>query len=314
MYSPYLCGRRSELLALRNLKSENVDFEKFVPVVEPVLENTGDLLRFIDTYGKAGIRTVIIMNPHRHQYKGGSGVASNLRKDLAESFAKYTNLMPGFIWDAKTNVAQASAFQKIYSDKQVAFLLDSPVISDADLKSIAHSPETAFVFSLSSSVGNTQLALIPKTKLVSIRDGFKKLPRNADYNGVEFFSDQHQLIGKEFAGIGDYTITGKALEIGGGKPGAVAIHASFRPNGKDEAWIEHFVSDEIDRDIGDAASKFLEAAKKLVRAAKKRPAEFATNTALDAYRKHVAEDTFPGLGKNKEYQIRHHIVQILALL
>ncbi|MCY1282686.1 hypothetical protein D9M68_500030 [compost metagenome] len=101
--------------------------------------------------------------------------------------------------------------------------------------------------------------------------------------------------------------------MGGGKPGAVAIHATYK-NKNSDIWVEHFISDETDRDIGDASSKFREAVVKLVSSVNKRPREFGNNSALDAYRDHVANGTFPGLPKNKELQIYHHICLMLGAI
>lgn len=314
MYSPYVYARRSELLALRSVKDEGVHLGKLLPIVEPVLLATADLKRFADIYGEAGRPAVLVLNPRFHQYKGGVGLSAHLVKELHQIFADHESLIPGLTVHAKITKTHISEFRRAYPDRSVAILLDSPSIDDATLTTLTRDRLTSFVFSLNASVSKAQLSTIPKSKHISVEDGFRKLLRNADYEGVEFFSDRHQKVGDELAGIGDYTITGKTLEIGGGKPGAVAIHASFRHPRRDEVWMEHFVSEDVDRDVGDAPSKFLQAAEKLVMAVNKRPEEFGGNAALEAYRLHVAESTFPGLGKNKQYQIHHHILRMLTLV
>lgn len=152
--------------------------------------------------------------------------------------------------------------------------------------------------------------MIPPARLVDTRDHFNRLPRNSDYKGRQFFTDRHST--NKSTTLGDYTVLGRTLEIGGGRPGAVVIHASYKHPTTGDIWLEHFVSDQTDRDVGTPEGKFLQTARKLVRAVKQRPAEFGSDQALDLYANHVAKNTFPGLGKNKQYQLMHHMHLMLA--
>jgi hypothetical protein len=159
-----------------------------------------------------------------------------------------------------------------------------------------------------------QRALLPTTKRVSIRDYFNKLDRNSDYDGAELFTDRHRTFKASWAGFGDYAAIGSSFSATGGPPAAVAIHAIYKELKSGDVWIEHFVSDDIARNVGSVQGKFVQAAKKLTAAAKARPKQFGQNFALDEYAAHATSAHFPGLPKNKELQISHHLCLMLDVL
>jgi hypothetical protein len=79
-------------------------------------------------------------------------------------------------------------------------------------------------------------------------------------------------------------------------------------------WVEHFVSDDTDIEVGTTAEKFLQAARKLVRVSGRRRAEFGNNEALAAYAEDVRANTSPGLMANKRRQIHHHLATNHSIL
>lgn len=102
-------------------------------------------------------------------------------------------------------------------------------------------------------------AMLPREKVVDIRDDFQRKARNSDYEGIEFFTDRHLNFQEVAVGFGDYTILGATFEAGGGPAAAVAIHGTFKERGGD-VWVEHFVSDDIELNVGTVGEKFLQAA------------------------------------------------------
>ena len=158
--------------------------------------------------------------------------------------------------------------------------------------------------------------MLPRTTLVDIRDHFNAQPKNSDYNGSEFFSDSHRTFRDMGIGYGDCMTIGSEYKKGGGPAHAVAIHATYKQTRSDDVWVEHFVSDDTELGVGTTAEKFLQAARKLVRAVSRRRVEFGSNPALDSHAEYVRTNSFPGLGVNKQLQIHHHIAlnhQILSL-
>jgi hypothetical protein len=150
--------------------------------------------------------------------------------------------------------------------------------------------------------------------LVDIRDHFNAQPKNSDYNGSEFFSDRHRTFRDMGIGYGDCMTIGSEYKKGGGPAHAVAIHATYKQTRSGDVWVEHFVSDDTELGVRTTAEKFLQAARKLVRAVSRRRVEFGNNAALDSYAEYVRTNSFPGV--NKQLQIHHHIAlnhQILSL-
>ncbi|MBK5300096.1 MULTISPECIES: sce7725 family protein [Gammaproteobacteria] len=314
MYSPYLYGRGSELLALRSLISEKTDLTGLIPIIEPVLADTGAIHRCMDAFGKDKKALVILTNPTQHEYSNNALTQNNLITSIQSLFDSHTTLIPAYCIDSTTTQNDVKNFLSHYNKKEVALLYNNPTLSEVEIKTNAALNQILFHVILNDKISTAQLAEIPKNKIIDTRDFFNKLDRNADYSGRELFTDKHKNVGNNIYAIGDYTITGRKLEIGGGKPGAVASHITFKNSNTSDIWIEHFVSDDTDRNVSDAETKFLQMAKKLTKQVKVLPNEFGWNSSLQAYDDHVKQSTWSGLGKNKEYQIKHHIQLMLDVL
>lgn len=313
MYSPYLYARGSELLALRSLIKNKVDLEKLLPIIEPVVTNKSSIIKCMNEFAKAKGKLVVIINPAQNEFKDNLEEQKLFRSETAELFKDNENLIPGYMVGPHSTKKKIETFLSLYTDRPVAILYNSSPLSEQEFKDVVSNANILYHAVINDRISSAQYKLIPKGKIIEVRDNFNKLKKNADYDGAEFFTDRHKLVGKEFLAIGDYTITGRSLEIGGGKPGAVAIHLTYKHKNED-VWVEHFVSDDTDRDVGDVSTKFLQAASKLVAAVNKRPKEFGSDEALNIYRKHVAEGTFSGLPKNKEHQLYHHICLMLSII
>nr|WP_278249012.1 sce7725 family protein [Paenalcaligenes suwonensis] len=146
-----------------------------------------------------------------------------------------------------------------------------------------------------------------------MRDDFQRKARNADYEGIEFFTDRHLSFLSEGVGFGDYTVLGATFEGGGGPAAAVAIHGTFKGQGG-AVWVEHFVSDDTERNVGTVGGKYLQAAGKLVLRARHAPEMFGNDKALQSFAADVVALHYPGLGKSKERQIYHHVALMYQLL
>lgn len=312
MYFPFVYGRRSEFLALRAMLDDRRSLEALVPVIEPVKRNSSDLARCIKEFGKAGQTLAVILNPDKHELKPKDEAKAWLN-EILKVVDEHDSILPTFRCVSTTTLARVFPFLKRFAGRKVALAYSSPALTDAELKTLADDANVRFHIVLNEKMAVAQQMLLPPAKRVDIRDYFNKLDRNSDYDGAELFTDRHKTFKPSWVGFGDYAAIGSAFMPGGGKPAAVAIHAVYKHKSND-VWIEHFVSDDTDKDVGSTDDKFLQAARKLVKAAKTRPKEFGTNFALDGYAKHVAGSHFPGLGTNKVLQIEHHICLMLDLL
>ena len=313
MYFPYLFARRSELLALRDVSAEFSLADTVVPVLEPVKSNPTDLKRCLQTLGVNGVQAIAILNPQQGDFREVD--LGDFQAAIEEEFNEYPSLLPGFVCRQGVGMRQINSFLRRYANRQVSILYRGPQLTDREVFDLAAREQVRFHIDLNGQMAATQRTLIPAAKAVDIRDRFISLARNADYTGVEFFTDGHLTFRADAVGYGDYAVIGAIFREGGGPAHAVAIHATFKQPRSNQIWVEHFVSDDVEREVGSVAEKFLQAARKLVRAATRRRIEFGTNRALTAYANYVRTNTFPGLAESKRLQISHHIAvnyQILA--
>lgn len=313
MYFPFMYGRQSELLAVRSLLKDARSCAALVPIIEPVNANIGDLVRCLDACGAANQAIAVVFNPDKHQL-GNASAAATWRKEILPCVTKHPVIIPAYRCHSGTKQSNLGAFFKDFPTRDTAVLYSSSALSDAETDALAKRANVKFHVVLNGKITSAQRALLPHAKAVDIRDEFNKLDRNADYGGPELFTDRHKTFSATGIGFGDYASIGSAFQSGGSTPAAVAIHAVYKHPNTGDIWIEHFVSDDKDKGVGDVASKFVQAAKKLVTAAKKRPDEFGRNFSLAAYEQHVKASYFPGLPKNKELQIAHHMCLMLDVL
>jgi hypothetical protein len=313
MYFPYLYARQSELLALRAMVADARSPDRLVPILEPALSNTSGIKKSLELHGKAGRRVAVVWNPDKHELQTGAAVKA-WRKDVLPVINAHNSILPAFRCTPGVTKAEVDAFVAGFPGRDVLVAYSSPSFSDAEVTALAGTASIKFHVVLNGKMSAHQQALLPKGKRVDLQDRFNKLARNADYGSPEFFTDRNNTYKKDgWAGYGDYCSIGSDLAIGGGPAAAVAIHAVYKHPSTD-IWVEHFVSDDTDIAVGDTASKFVQAAKKLVKAAKSRPAEFGKNFALAEFEQHVKANHFPGLGKSKELQISHHLCLMLDVL
>lgn len=313
MYFPYMYGRGSEVLALRAILEDHRSLRDLVPVIEPVVSDAKRLVKCIEAYGKKDQAAVVFLNPDKYQL-ADIAERKKWRKEVMAAIQATPSVLPGLRCTSGSTKEQVDSFLSTFAERKVALAYSSPSLSDAEITALSAEKEVRFHLVIDGKLSAGKQGLLPRNKRVDIQDRFKKLARNADYRGQEFFSDRHATYTKDkWAGFGDFACLGNEFSSGGGPAAAVAIHACFKRDGS-EMRVEHFVSDDTEMYVGDTSGKFLQAATKLVKAAKARPKQFGTNFALDLFVQHVATDHFPGLGKSKELQISHHMCVMLDVM
>lgn len=314
MYFPYVYGRQSELLALRAAASKYLSPGIVCPVIEPVKLKEASLIRCLETLGKSGQSAIVVLNPYQGDFKRNS--PSSWREAVNECVGKYPSLIPGVLLHGDMSLTAKQVSKLIASNgaRDFAMIYQNCKWDASDVAAIAAAKNVKFHIVLQRKISSTHQGLLPRAKTVHIVDGFNKQPRNADYGAAEYFSDSHKTFKQQGIGFGDYTIIGERFEEGGGPPGAIAIHITYRHQAKDEIWVEHFLSDETDRFAGTVESKYLDAVGKLATSHPSRKREFGMNESLGQYFTDHVDQTFPGLPKNKERQILHHIARMHDLL
>lgn len=308
MYFPYVFGRASELLALRRSSKTCLSSGLVVPIIEPIVAKPAALVKAITDMGEQGQRAIVITNPSQGELKGNLPPAWQAGVEAA--LAAHPSILPGFLCRPGVTHATVLSFLAKYSDREVALLYLNSGLPDTVVQLLAAEPNVAYHVALQGKVPSSQLSLLPHAKTVHVHDHFNKQARNADYCGEEHFTDRHRTFSQHGAGFGDYTITGSEVQLGGGPPGAVAVHITYRSSTDGNLWIQHFVSDDIDIGVGTNDGKFLQAVAKFAAEYHSRGAEFGANDAINDYLKNHNDEHYPGLGKNKERQIQHHIARI----
>jgi hypothetical protein len=312
MYHPHLFARRAELLALRDLAPTLEISTTISPILEAVKEDSRDLLRCMQVMGEAGMVASVIVNPVDGDFKSGDAVEA-WRQSLNERFQLFPSMLPAYVCRPKSTAQQIDAFLAAYPNRDVALLYWSPKISNPTLTDLVGRPRIRFHINLHNQMSAAQRGMLPTNKAVDVTDHFERCLRNADYGSPEFFSDDHLNYSTDSAGFGDFSIVGAQYIPGGGQAHAVAIHAIYKAD-DDALWVEHFISDDTDLDVGTVEGKYLQAASKLTEATAARPAEFGQDIALEGFAADVENSTFPGLAVSKRRQIYHHLALVHSLI
>ncbi|WP_458037582.1 sce7725 family protein [Paraburkholderia graminis] len=299
------------MLALRSLRGNYPLQETVIPILEPVNRAHVPLARLLNDFGAAGDNLIVVTNPYQHEFNG-RGIDGWI-DPIAAAIDAHDSLIPGLLCLQATTAEQIRDFLAHYRNRDVALLYLNARLSDAQVERLAERANIRFHINLHERMSAAHRAMLPRGKLVDVRDDFQRKARNADYDGIEFFTDRHLNYQQVAVGFGDYTILGATFEPGGGPAAAVAIHGTFKERGGD-VWVEHFVSDDVDLNVGTVGEKFLQAAGKIVARARQVPRKFGNDQALQDYANDVAAQHNPGLGKSKERQIYHHVALMHQLL
>jgi hypothetical protein len=313
MYFPYLHARQFELLALRAMLSDHRPLGTLVPIIEPVMVNPPDITKCIEEFGQKNQRLIVVMNPVKHELRSHWSVM-RWRNDVVAAIAAQASILPAFRCTASTSQREVRLFLDEFRERDVVIAYSSPSLTDAEVTALADEANVRFHIVLNGQMSAHKQSLLPQTKRVDVRDYFNKLSRNADYGSPEFFSDRDSTFEADgWVGFGDYCCFGSELDVGPGSTASIVLHGIFKHT-SGEIWVEHFVSDDTEVGVGHTASKFLQAAGKLVKAADARPGAFGKNFALGEFAHYARAGHFPNLGKSKQLQIEHHLCLMIDVL
>lgn len=310
MYSPYLYARGTELLSLRELSTSNVNVTGLLPILEPVNSNVDDLIRCLNQWNDD---IVVILNPYQNDFSGGNNV-NQFNQDISSLVSSKNNIIIGCLVKAGINFQSLTTWISGITNKRIALIYDNAALTDSEIQLLGNDVRVNYHIILNNSLPQHQYNFIPVNKAVLVNDNFRKLARNSDYNGPEFFTNQHQYVGRNYLGFGDYTITGKVLDLGGGPPSAVASHLIFKELSNNSIWIRHFVSSNTQRGGEVVATMFLDVADQISNFVPNHINQFGRNIGLSNYYSCSQRRHSPGLAKNKQFQITHHISFMLDII
>ncbi len=279
MYSPYLYARSTELLCLRDLVAKGVSLNGLLPILEPINVNTRNLLTCLNVWNSD---IIVILNPYQEDFSSHNNVLT-LNQNLSSVLTNKNNIISGYLIQPNTTINDINNWLNANLNRRVALLYDNPSLSNSDIQLLATNQLISYHVVLNNKMLPNQCALLPLSKLIIISDNFRKLAKNADYNGPELFTHAHQFVGQNYLGFGDYTITGQVLDLGGGQPSAVAAHLVFKNLQANTVWIRHFVSSNTQRGSSNVTAKFLDVSDQITNLVPQHPTQFGSNIGLNYY-------------------------------
>ena len=306
MYFPYLRGRQTELLALREFARLPIEHKSEVwPVIEPVKSDFAALNRAAKEMLEREQPFVLVMNPCRGDFSsGGAAVFASLAAEVQAAVG--SKWKPAWLCfegaplvadDLRDNAILIFPESMEYSEKVEALISHSKVIGVLD--GTENNPR--FSRELRRRKANSKF-------VVRLANNFHEQRRNVDYlsREDEFFADDFTFYWDEgYRGVGDYTTLPKGYAEGGALPYAVAIHLTYRSD--KTLRIHHFVSDS-NLDQSNIQNKFAEAAKKVKYFYERRPMTAGVRQLLEF----LESGRYPGLAALKKWSILNHLELMAA--
>jgi hypothetical protein len=267
-----------------------------MPIVEPVnLSST--LLSTLKTFVDRDRSVIVIENPQVGKFNAERSRKNNKeRHDTYLELLKSESILKGHI------INSASTIEALPPDGNLAIIMnDVDHLNRYNFLFIDQGPRYTFV----PDEAAFRRRIRGSWPLVLLADRFPKMDRNKDY-AIEvdnYFSSDHLYFKDEgYKGFSDYSIVGDGYSESGFLPHAVVIHMVYFGD-QDELRIHHYVSDSND-DYEDPAGKFSEALHKLVMCPHFKGCD---TMAMQQFRKHHENGTYPGLGVVKKLSIMHHL-------
>jgi hypothetical protein len=312
MYLPYLRGKQYELLALRELCTLPLDYNKISPIVEPLKKDLKSIETALTALGRINIVMQLIVNPEHGELKGNGTSVLNFIDRLYEK--GFVHVIPTYLIASERdfNYFKDTADARGYLTGGYSLVHLNQISSGAALKALVNT--TAIRFNVMHV--NHQMSLkrgYTQGHLTLLSDPFNKQKKNADYLHIqsEFFSNDYLYYTDEgFSAFSDFLTIGSDYVEGGMLPYAVAIHLTYKDQASGEIWIKHFTSDS-NEDYSDTPGKFGEALDKLIAFI---DVEHLHTIACEHFRDYHSRGAFPGLGVVKKLSIMHHIELIQSLI
>ena len=302
MYFPYFRGKQYELITIREtapLLSEM----SFVPIIEPVREETSGLRKALEAVSEANARAIVILNPAVGDFQGRN---EELTRFVEDGFQENRNIVGGVLLTENTTIDQFNDLLSEIPCEEVALIHSG--FSDGKLLADEISDNDHIKTSVFLDGGKLyQRHFRNHQTRVLVKDGFEQRT-NREHPPDEIFSDLHITFPDEnMDGFGDFLIVGKPFIEGGGPAYTVAIHLTYIDEDRDEAmYVRHFKSSQQDTPKN-PGGKFADALAQLVRAVDAPNTKFWNTTALDEFRELHRRGHYPGLGYIKKLSMRHHI-------
>lgn len=304
MYYPFLRGRQFELIALRELASENRTQGIITPIIEPVKKSTNNLKIANKIFTENEQNAFLILNPNVGELARDNEIIFEFLNQL-----EYSSFFPAFHFrdNSEFILEQIENF-----NLSNCMLLGTNEISpdDENFISLIGRPEISHI-TISDPDRNRDLKRFLQDsgkQFIRLDDLFERQPRNSNFLNIEShrFSEEHRYyVGDRYQGFSDFTPLASEFVDGGSTPRAVVIHLTYI-NGQDQIWIRHFTSNTNDT-IANVQGKFGEAASKAVNYCRENN---LNNSAIEELEHYFDTGHYPGLGTVKKISIKNHLLVV----
>ncbi|MCE2895840.1 MAG: sce7725 family protein [Flammeovirgaceae bacterium] len=308
MYYPFLRARQFELIALRELATEEATQGVIIPILEPVKETHNNLNLAHKVFQEKGQKAYIVVNPLFGELAGDSQFYIEYLATLnGEVF------LPAFHYRDNAKYINQSIVQ--FGLANCMLICENDIEGDdTNFKSIAELGAVSLI-TVNDPGRNRSLNRYIRSLqkgFVRLDDLFEKKDRNSDFLDIteHRFSEEHiHYVTEGFQGFSDFTVLPSEYVEGGSTPRAVVIHLTYL-NTQSEIWIRHFTSETNDS-IANVQGKFAEAAAKAVNYCRLNGLSNSAITELETY---FDTEHYPGLGMVKKLSIKNHILVLSYFL
>ncbi len=308
-YHPYFRGKQYELICVKE-NAELLAKSGFCPVIEPVKNDVGSMLRCLSEIKDKGGRAYVVANPGCGALKGG------LEDEFKEKISAIVEGSEGLSWIYRAQGVEDQSIELLADEFP---LLHDRSVDASKIRAMADSVGASFdpnIFIDTKDSGPLYRRNFKAASRILIRDGFRK-KKNSEYldPDIEHFSDLHITFKDDgMQGFGDFLTVGDEYSEGGGPAYAVAIHLTFVDEDSNSSmFIHHFVSDS-NQTPADPAGKFREALEKLAAAVRRSKSKIVKTKAVLEFLDLHDRGHYPGLGYVKKLSMQHHIELMASVL
>lgn len=308
MYYPYLRARQFELIALRELATEEVTQGVIIPILEPVKESHNNLTLAHNVFKDKNQTAYLIVNPTIGELAGDGDFYLEYLSELDDP-----KFIPAFHYKNNSDFINQSIERFGLSNCMIVCQNDVDS-DDLGFRQLVTKNEVSSI-NVSDPNRNRSLHRFIKglnKNYIRLDDLFEKQARNSDYLEIQEhrFSEEHLYYKDEgFRGFSDYTVLPSEYIDGGSTPRAVVIHLTYL-SGENQIWIRHFTSESNDS-ISNVQGKFAEAAEKMVAFCRRK---HLSNSAISELISYYDNEHYPGLGTVKKISIKNHLLVISQFL
>lgn len=302
-YFPFLRGRQTEFLILRDLAGSISRSGSIVPIIEPeTIESKitlNSILRCINQFKQRRMPFLLICNPRY----------GKLSKKIESASRGCKSCIPAFCVDGNTTIEKYNEFTNLYSYRAIAIIYcgkpEKKILSQIKKTDIEY-----HVFLDKAGAPKKYKNSILKANRVYIRDAFNRRHSNREYpRGKEFFTRMNTREGNpEEINFGDFSIVGedppKPKGGGGNVIYTAALHHIHLAKNTNCLEVSHFLSDNIDIPE-ETSGKINEALASLLKAL---PRLRSNKTSVcDEYKRMLTDGKSTNVGYMNKLAIKHHL-------